>query len=120
MQIEVIKELFESFLFRYQIGLETSTKGSDFIFDGVNLLYYKCRKINFKRDGSYRESPDRIESKKATINLKYKSNKYFQYAAMVALSFDEIKKDPQRVWNIKAFTNKYNWDGINYSSKIDA
>ena len=45
---EVIEELFESFLNRYQIGLETSVRGSDFIFDCVHLLYCKCRKINFK------------------------------------------------------------------------
>ena len=34
---EVIKELFESLLNRYQIGLETSMKGSDFIFHCINL-----------------------------------------------------------------------------------
>ena len=42
---DVIKELFESLLSRYQIGLETSMNGSDFIFDCVNLLYYKCHKF---------------------------------------------------------------------------
>ena len=36
---EVIEELFQSLLSRYQIGLETSMKGSDFIFDCVNLSY---------------------------------------------------------------------------------
>ena len=36
---EVIEEFFESPLFNYQIGLETSMRDSDFIFDGVNLLY---------------------------------------------------------------------------------
>ena len=35
---EVIKELFQSLLSRYQIGLETSMKGSGFIFDCINLL----------------------------------------------------------------------------------
>ena len=35
---EVIEELFQSPFSRYQIGLETSIKGSDFIFDCVNLL----------------------------------------------------------------------------------
>ena len=45
---EVIEELFQSLLFMYQIGLETSLRGSDFIFDCVQLLYYKCHKINFK------------------------------------------------------------------------
>ena len=34
---EVIEELFQSVLSRYQIGLETSTKGSDFIFDSLIL-----------------------------------------------------------------------------------
>ena len=36
---EVMAEIFESLLSRYQIALETVTRGSDFIFDGVNLLY---------------------------------------------------------------------------------
>ena len=43
---EVVNELFESFLSRYRVGLETSMKGSDLIFDSVQLLYYKCHKIN--------------------------------------------------------------------------
>ena len=49
---EVIEERFESPLSKYQIGLETATRDNDFIFDCVNLMYYKCQKINFKRDGS--------------------------------------------------------------------
>ena len=36
---EVVNELFESLLSRYQIGLKTSMRGSDFIFDSVQLLY---------------------------------------------------------------------------------
>ena len=67
---EVVNELFESLLSRYQAGLERSTRGSDFIFDSVQLLYYECHKINFKRGGSYIDSPDRIKKKKATINPK--------------------------------------------------
>ena len=43
---EFIKELFESLLFRYQVSLETSMKGSDFIFDYVDLLRYNCHRIN--------------------------------------------------------------------------
>ena len=33
-------------------------RGSDFIFDCVDLLYYKCRKINPNRGGSYIDSPE--------------------------------------------------------------
>ena len=40
-------------------------RGTDFIFDCVNLLYQKCQKINFKRSGSYKDSPDWINNKKS-------------------------------------------------------
>ena len=42
---EVIKELFDSLLSSYQIDLEVSMKGSDYIFDYVHLSYQKCHKI---------------------------------------------------------------------------
>ena len=54
---EVVDELFESLRSRYQESLETSV-GSDFVFDSVQLMYYKCHKVNFKRGGSYIVSPN--------------------------------------------------------------
>ena len=65
---EVIEELFESLLSRYQIGLEKSMKRSDFIFNCVHLLRYKCYKINLNHDGSYIDSSDWIKNKITTIN----------------------------------------------------
>ena len=47
----VVDELFGSLFARYQIGLKTSMRRSDFVFDSVQLLYYKCHKINFKHGG---------------------------------------------------------------------
>ena len=44
--IEVIENFFELLYSRYPIRLETSMKNSDFIFDYVDLLYYKCHKID--------------------------------------------------------------------------
>ena len=41
---EVIEELFESLLNRYQIKLKTSMKDSDFIFDCFYFLHYKCHR----------------------------------------------------------------------------
>ena len=35
---EIIKELFELLLPRYQEGLEESMKGTEFIFDSVDVL----------------------------------------------------------------------------------
>ena len=53
---EVIERLFKSFLNRYQHNLERPMRGSDFIFDCVHLLYYKCRKINSICRRSYIDS----------------------------------------------------------------
>ena len=36
---EVVDELFESLRSRYQVNLETSMRGRDFIFDSVQLMY---------------------------------------------------------------------------------
>ena len=58
------KKKIVSLLSSYQIGLETSMKGSNFIFDDVSLLYYKCHQINFKRGGLIMDSPDWINRKK--------------------------------------------------------
>ena len=48
---DVIDKLLKSLRSRYQENLETSMKGSDFIFDSVQLLYYKCHKVGFIGDG---------------------------------------------------------------------
>ena len=63
---KVITKLFESLKNRYQNNLE-SLKSSEFFFNFVHLLYYKCHKINPNCGGSYVDSPDWIKSKKATI-----------------------------------------------------
>ena len=65
---EVIEKLFESLKKIYQNKLEESMKDSNFVFDYVHLLYYKCHKINPNRGGSYIDSSDLIKNKKATIN----------------------------------------------------
>ena len=89
---EVMKELFDSPKNRYQNNLEL-TKGSEFVFDYVNLLYYKCRKINPNCVGSYIDSSDWIKNKKSTINpINNKDDKCFQYDATEASSHEKIKK----------------------------
>ena len=44
-------------------------KGSEFAIDYVQLLYYKCHKINFSRGGSYIDSTDRIKKQKYNNEL---------------------------------------------------
>ena len=55
---DIIDELLKSLLSRYQNNLETSIRGHYFIFDSVQLLYYKFHKINFVRGGSYIDTTD--------------------------------------------------------------
>ena len=73
-------------------------KRIEFVFDYIQLLYYKCHKISLNCSGSYIDSRDWIKNKKATINpINKKDNKCFQYAVTVALNYEEIKKDQQRI-----------------------
>ena len=113
---EVIKELFKSFLQRYQEGLQEKMRGSEFKFDGIHLLYYDFNKISLNRGGSYIESAKWIKDKKSTINPKNNDYKCFQYAVTVALNHYKINKNPRRVSKIKAFIDQYNWNDIDFLS----
>ena len=48
---------------RYQEGLQEKMKGSDFEFDGVNVLYYDFNKTSLNRGGSYIDCPEWIKKK---------------------------------------------------------
>ena len=62
-------------------------KGSEFVFDSVDLLEYKLNKINLNRGGSYVYSPKWLKNKKATINPKNNGNSCFLYALTVTLNY---------------------------------
>ena len=111
---EIFEDLFESFLQKYQEGLEESMRGSEFVYDGVDVLYYNLNKVSLSRGGSYIESPKWLKNKKAKINPKNKDEKCFQYALTIALNYEKIKKDPQRISKIKPFIDKYNWKEIDF------
>ena len=103
---EVIKELSDSLKNRYQNNLGLMNV-SEYVFDYVQFLYYKCHTINSNHGRSYIDSPDWIKNKKATINSINK--KSFQYAVTVALNYEEKRKDSQRITTIKPVVNKHNW-----------
>ena len=75
---DVIKELFKSFLQRYQESYQEKMKGSYFEFDGIHLLYYDFNKISLNRGGSYIESAKWIKDKKSAINPKNNDYTCFQ------------------------------------------
>ena len=105
---KIIEDLFDSFLQRYQKNLEESMKGSEFVFDFVDSLYYKLYKISLNRGGSYIDSAKWVKNKMATINPKNNDNKCFQYAITAALNYEQIKMHPERISKIKSFIEQSN------------
>ena len=88
---DIIKKLFKSLLNNYQKEEIVLRKGSDFVFESVDLLVYHLHKISLKRGKSYIKSPEWVINKRATINPKNKENKCFQYSITVALNHQNIK-----------------------------
>ena len=89
---EIIENLFASFLQKYQEWLEESVRGSDFVYDSADVLYYNLNKVSLSRGGSYIDSLKWLKNKKATINPKNKDDKCFQYPLTVALNYEKLKK----------------------------
>ena len=111
---EIVEKLFRSLLQSYQDNLNEKMRGSDFIFNGVNYLFYDFNRVSISKGGSYIESPKWLIDKKCTVNQKNNDNKCFQYATTLALNHDKINKHPQRISRIKPFIENYNWNDINF------
>ena len=111
---EIIESLYRSLLQKYQDNLNEKMRGSDFVFNGVNYFYYDFNRVSISKGGSYIDSPKWLKDKKSTVNQKNNDNKCFQYATTLALNFNKINKDPQRISKIKPFIENYNWNDINF------
>ena len=92
---EVAQNLIMSILQKYQDNLQNKMKGSDFIFNGINYLYYDLNRITI---------------------IPNTDNKCFQYATTLALNFNSIDKHHQRISKIKPLIDNYNWNDINFSA----
>ena len=60
----IIREIFNSSLHNYRQELKI-IKGSDFVFESVDLMDYKLHRVHLKRGGSYMKSPKWLENKKS-------------------------------------------------------
>ena len=94
-------------------------KGSEFVFDSIDLLCYSLHKIALKRGGSYIKSPEWLRNKRAAINLKSTTdNKCFRDAITAALNYNEIQNHPERISNPMLFFDQYNWKDIEFPSHL--
>ena len=87
---EFLEELFKCLLQKFQEALEESMRGSEFVYDSVDALYYGLNKISLSRSRSYTDSPKWLKNKKAAIDPKNNDAKRFQYALTVALNYEQI------------------------------
>ena len=111
---EIIESLYRSLLQNYNDNLQEKMRGSNFVFNGINYFFYDFNRVSISKGGSYIESPKWLKDKISTINQKNNDNKCFQCATTLALNFNNIKKDPQRISKIKPFIDNYNWNDINF------
>ena len=111
---EITEKLIMSLLQKYQDNLQNKMKGSDFVFNGVNYLFYDLNGITISKGGSYIESPKWLKDKKCIVNQKNNDNKCFHYATTLALNFNKTDRKPQRISKIKPFIDNYNWNDINF------
>ena len=100
---DIFNELFESSLKKYQEGLQTNMRGSDFVFKSVDSLQYHIHKISLTGGESCIDSSSWTKHKRATINPKNKDNKYFKYAVTIALNHENINNNPEGICNLKPF-----------------
>ena len=71
-----------------------------------------------KRGESYIKSPEWLKNKKATINPQNENDdNCFQYAITVALNYQNIGRDSQRISKNKPFINQYNWKRIEFPTE---
>ena len=88
----VVKERFRSFLHNYQEELKI-IKGSEFIFESVELIDYKLHRARLRRGGSHTKSPEWLLHKGATIHPKNKNDdECLRGSTTSALNYNEIMK----------------------------
>ena len=94
---DAINNLINSFMKRYQEGLETKMNGSSYIFERIDLLEYHLHKISLNRGSSYIDSPKRLKNKKVTINPKNTNDN------TALLNYQNINHNPERISKLKPF-----------------
>ena len=87
---DYISEIFRSFLRNYKEELKI-IKGSDFVFESVELVDYKRHRVLLRRGGSYLKCPERLANKKTSPKNK-NDDDCLQWSTISALNYDQIMK----------------------------
>ena len=82
---DIIEQLFESLLQKYEENLQNKMRGSEFEFDGVNFLYYDFNKTSINRDIAYK-SKNNLTQEKQIILLMISDGQKWHYLVVKKLS----------------------------------
>ena len=89
---------------------------SRFVFDEVLYLDTNFHRLNLTRGSSYLPLPDWLVRKKAIINPHNNDEECFNWAVIAVENVG--MQDPQRVSNLRKFTNNYDWSGLKFPVAI--
>ena len=85
---------------------------SRFVFDEVLYLDVNFHQLNLTRGSSYLPLPDWLARKKVIINPHNNDEECFKWVVIAAENIG--MKDPQRLSNLRKFTDNYDWSGLKF------
>ena len=89
---------------------------SRFVFDEFLYLDVNFHQLNLTRGSSYLPLPDRLARKKAIVNPHNDHEECFIWSVIAAENVG--MKDPQRVSNLRKFTDNCDWSGLEFPVSI--
>ena len=89
---------------------------SRFVFDEFLYLNVNFHQLNLTRGSSYLPLPDWLVRKKAIVNPHNDDEECFKWSVITAENVG--MKDPQRVSNLRKFTDNYDWSGLEFPVSI--
>ena len=89
---------------------------SRFVFDEFLYLDVNFHQLNLTRGSSYLPLPDWLARKKAIVNPHNTDEEGFKWSVIAAENVG--MKDPQRVSNLRKFTDNYDWSGLEFPISI--
>ena len=111
---KIVNEMIANMKFQIE---NPALLNSRFVFDEVLRLDANFYKLNLTRGSSYFPLPDWLVKKKAIINPHNDDEECFKWVVIAA---ENVRlKDPQRVSNLRKFTDNYDWSGLKFPVSIE-
>ena len=85
-----------------------------FVFDRVLHMDIDFHRLNLTRGSSYVPLPDWLTKKKAIINPKNSDMECFKWAVIIAMKWEEIGNNPERVSKLRRYEGEFDWSGLEF------